>query len=83
MTKPKTLKINAKCADGFYASLEDTKGNAVGSDYDSYVPKFMPGQHYGDYVELEIDLATGRILNWTPPTTEQLEEAFGDLEALS
>lgn len=34
----------------------------------------MPGQHYGDYVILDIDLDTGKILNWKPPTAEQIEE---------
>jgi hypothetical protein len=33
--------------------------------YDGAVPKFMPEEHWGDYIRLEIDLKTGRILNWT------------------
>lgn len=42
-----------------------------------YVPDFMPGEHYGDYVFLNIDLDTGRITNWEVPTTEELEEWCG------
>jgi hypothetical protein len=64
--KAKVISISAKCSDLFSASLDD------GRVYDGYVPKFFPGQHYGDYVELEIELETGRILNWKKPTEEDL-----------
>jgi hypothetical protein len=37
----------------------------------------MPGEHYGDYVELAINIETGQILEWTPPTKAQLKETFG------
>ncbi len=67
MSKPTTISICAKCSDMFSASLDD------GREYDGYVPKFFPGEHYGDYVELEIDLKTGKILNWNPPTEKDLE----------
>jgi hypothetical protein len=33
-----------------------------------------PGDHFGDYIMLEIELATGKILNWKPPTQDQLDE---------
>jgi len=46
------------------------------AEYDGYVPDFMPGKHYGDYIILEIDAATGKILNWKPPTDEEIEEVF-------
>jgi len=40
------------------------------------VPGFMPGDHYGDYVMLEIDLATGRIVDWAESCTPRaLQEA--------
>jgi hypothetical protein len=68
------ISINAKCSDLFNASLTDN-GHHVG-DYDGYVPDFMPGQHYGDYVELKIDVDTGKILNWKKPTTKQLKDTF-------
>lgn len=64
---PKTITISAKCSDLFSASLDD------GREYDGYVPDFFPGEHYGDYVELEIELATGKILNWKVPTEKDLE----------
>ena len=73
--KGMTLSINAKCSDLFSASLVDGDGKLVG-EYDGYVPDFMPGEHYGDYVELDIDLATGRILNWRVPSKAQLDKVF-------
>jgi len=36
------------------------------------VPGFFPNEHYGDYVELDIDVATGRIINWVAPTEKEL-----------
>lgn len=68
----KILRINAKCADSCFASLEDDQGNEL-KDHDGYVPNFMPGQHYGDYIILDIDIDSGQIINWTPPTAAELE----------
>ena len=60
------LKMSAKCSDLFFAQL----GN---KEYDGCVPNFFPGKHYGDYVQLEIDIDTGQITNWKKPTEEDLE----------
>jgi hypothetical protein len=70
----KIIRISAKCSDMFNAQLIED-GHIKGS-YDGYVPDFMPGKHYGDYVSLEIDVATGQILNWKSPTLGQLKETF-------
>lgn len=78
--KNKTIRINAKCSDMFSANLVDDKGIACGDAYDGYVPSWFPNpntEHYGDYVELEIDLATGQIVNWKRPTLGQLKKTFG------
>ena len=65
------LSICVKCSDRFAARLiEDGKETA---DYDGYVPAFMPEEHYGDYVELDIDIDTGMITNWKKPTKAELE----------
>lgn len=69
----KTIQIHAKCSDCCCATLLDQDGNEI-LDHDGYVPSFMPGEHYGDYIILDIDLDTGKILNWVPPTAEQIEE---------
>jgi len=72
----KTVSISAKCSDLCIATAHDEQGKQVGSEHDGYVPKWMPGEHYGDYVELNIDIETGKILNWVKPTQEQLKETF-------
>lgn len=51
----------------FSASLDD------GRTYDGYVPDFFPGDHFGDYVELTIELATGKIIGWKAPTEKDLK----------
>lgn len=69
------IKISAKCSDLFSADF-DINGNKVG-EYDGYVPDFFPGEHYGDYVTLNIDIDTGKILNWKVPNSAQLVAVFG------
>lgn len=69
----KTLKLHCKIRDCFTAGLYSSDGKEI-KDYDGYVPDFMPGNHYGDYLILDIDIETGQITNWKQPTAEQLEE---------
>ena len=64
------IQISAKCSDLFSARLS-VDGKFAG-EYDGYVPAFFPGEHYGDYVCLKIDVVTGQILNWKVPTTKDL-----------
>ena len=74
------LLIQAKCSDTFWSAITDDKGKQVGKkDYLGCVPKWFPNagvKHYGDYIELNIDMETGQIINWIKPTQEQLEETF-------
>lgn len=70
----KTLKIYCKVRDCFTASLVDQNDETIHDQDDGYVPGFMPGDHYGDYVILDIDLDTGKVLNWKPPTAEQIQK---------
>lgn len=72
----KTISISAKCSDMFFAQAHDENGDKVGVDHDGYVPEFMPDEHYGDYVILDIDIETGKILNWKKPTQAQLNKTF-------
>lgn len=69
------ISISGKTSDLFSAILYDSEGHSLG-EYEGYVPDFFPGEHFGDYSILEIELATGKILNWKPPTQEQLDECF-------
>ena len=71
MAKAHTLEITGKTDDCNHILLRDSAGKRLG-EYNGNVPEFFPGQHYGDYIKLEIELATGKILNWVPPTQEQL-----------
>jgi hypothetical protein len=71
----KTISISAKCSDLFSATLTETGAlneHVSNKEYSGYVPDFFPGQHYGDYVQLDIEIETGRILNWKKPTKAQL-----------
>jgi hypothetical protein len=44
------------------------------ADHDGYVPDFFPGPHFGDYLMFDIDIDTGKILNWKRPTAKQIDE---------
>lgn len=63
----KTLSIHMKVRDTFCAQLKDDKGEVLYNQDHDYVPGFMPGDHYGDYLMLDIDIDTGQILNWKKP----------------
>jgi hypothetical protein len=69
----KTLEIHCKVRDCFDARLVAADG-AILKDYEGYVPDFMPGRHYGDYLILNIDIETGQVTNWETPTTSQMED---------
>lgn len=74
--KKKILKICVKCSDMFSAEL--VVDGEVTKTHDGYVPKFMPEEHYGDYVELDIDIETGMIVNWQKPSDSELESQLND-----
>jgi len=68
-----------KVRDGFAAGLQDAQGAEVGS-YEGYVPDFFPGEHYGDYLILNIDLETGQITNWKKPAAADIEKMLSQGE---
>lgn len=57
------LSISAKCSD-LYSHTIYNKDGEIDSQYDGYVPSLMPGEHFGDYILLDIDPYSGKILNW-------------------
>lgn len=69
----KTLSIYCKVSDRFTASLLDQNGETIHDQDDGYVPGFMPGDHYGDYIILEIDLDTGQVKNWKAPDADEIQ----------
>lgn len=70
----RVLKIHCKVCDNFTASLVDQNGEEIHDQEDGYVPGFMPGDHYGDYLILDIDLDTGKVLNWTAPDADDIQK---------
>jgi hypothetical protein len=72
----KTLRIHCKVSDRFTYAIDDEQGDEIYEQEDGYVPDFMPGEHYGDYVILDIDLDTGMVTNWKKPTAAQIEAAI-------
>ena len=75
ITKPvkvnaKTLKLHIKVCDRFECDIKDQDGMHI-KGYEGYVPDFFPGDHYGDYLILDIDIDTGVITNW-PKNNAQL-----------
>jgi hypothetical protein len=54
------LYVSAKCSDMCFVQYEE---GGVSVDYDGYVPQHL-GIGGGDYVELEIDVETGRVIGW-------------------
>lgn len=74
----KTLKIHLKVSDCFSAQLVSDKGELIHEQEDGYVPSFMPGDHYGDYVILDIDIDSGQVTNWKRVTAEAIQEWMGE-----
>jgi hypothetical protein len=58
------LSICVKCSDLYSHTIYKQDGTTV--EYSGYVPSFFPEEHYGDYVMLDINPYTGKILNWKP-----------------
>lgn len=65
------LRVTAKSNDTNYVEVFDDDGNVV-AEKDGYFPEGL-GLGGGDYVEFEIDIDTGQILNWKRPTDEALK----------
>lgn len=74
--KAKTLKLRCNVFEEFNAELVDEEGRLVSEVEDEHIPPWFPSDEYDMAITLEIDIATGRIVNWTPPTAEQLNKTF-------
>ncbi len=71
------IHMSVECSDRFGMTIVGPDGADV-LEYYGYVPDFFPGQHFGDYVMLEIDADTGHILNWRAPTKRDLVDCIRD-----
>ncbi len=58
----KKISISGKTSDLCFLTLYDKDGVMI-KEHDGYVPRFMPNGG-GDYIDLDIDIDTGQILNW-------------------
>lgn len=68
-------EVHYKVCDAGTYYLKDTSGNIV-MKKEGYVPGFFPGEHFGDYIIMDID-ESGKITNWENP---DYEDSFGDFE---
>lgn len=73
------LRLHIKVCDSFAAGLQGAQGDEVGS-YEGYVPDFFPGEHFGDYLILNIDIETGQIKNWRKPKASDIEKMIAQDE---
>ena len=69
------LTISAKCSDLCYSRYKDKNGKVIKSNNFAYVPNDI-NIGGGDYVELEIDMETGQILNWKKVSEAKIIEAI-------
>lgn len=76
----KTVSIFCKVSDRFTYSIKDQQGEKIYNQDDGYVPDFMPGEHYGDYIILDIDIDSGVVMNWKKLTADHIELAINKEE---
>lgn len=72
------IAIGGKCSDMGWMQVTDEEGVRI-IDYDGYVPE-IAAIGGGDYIEIEIDNDTGKVIGWVPLTVSALQESIGELE---
>lgn len=76
----KTVSVHVKVCDSGFYDLKDASGKVIATRNEDYVPSIFPGDHYGDYLILDIDIETGLITNWKKPSPEKLLQSFSNGE---
>lgn len=66
-----TADIHYKVCDAGEYWMLGVAGERVAKYKNYYVPDFLPGDHYGDYIIMKVD-AEGKIQNWD---TNQIDDA--------
>jgi hypothetical protein len=74
----KSIHIHCKCVDNDFSAELLNSDEKVLAESNGHVPRFFPDEPCGEDVSLNIDIKTGRILNWKVPTDEELLKEFGD-----
>lgn len=72
----KSVSVHVKVSDRGSYDFKSPEGEVIKSIDEDYVPSFFPGEHYGDYLILDIDLDSGQILNWVKPQPSEIESAL-------
>jgi len=75
--KGPAIDLHSKVCDCCSVYLMGPEGTTFAEREDNYVPDFFPGDHYGDYLILNID-ASGTITNWKKPKLAEVCEQFGN-----
>jgi hypothetical protein len=76
--KVKTITIQVKATDTSFITYHGPNGIVIASE-EGNLPNFLPGANYGEYLSLDIDLATGKILNWTSPSQDEISQCLEEL----
>lgn len=77
MEKITSIWVSAKCSDLCFVEYFD-KDKKMVAERDGYVPSFLNegSDNDGDFLTLEIDVASGKILNWKKPTQKELKDSI-------
>lgn len=78
----KTISFSVKHSDLAFYEAEDENGNNL-MTVDGYAPKLNNVLVGGDYTEMTIDNATGKIIGWVPVTMDKLPKRKKDKRFLS
>lgn len=76
----KTVSVHVKVCDRGNYEFKTPTGTVLKEIDEDYVPSFFPGDHYGDYLILDIDLESGQITNWVKPQASEIEEIINGSE---
>lgn len=78
-TPIRVLKINAKCGDMCSVTLLRQVGNGHYREgpFEGYMPRDLK-LGGGDYISLEIDVSTGKIIGWDETAARAVEQYFKD-----
>lgn len=78
------LRIRGKVSDSCDYTLADAKGIEI-AEHDGYVPDWLETSMNqdasgGDYLWFDIDIKTGQIIGWKPPSSAALQRWVAELE---
>lgn len=67
--------VGGKCSDMAWYYINNENGETV-KDGEGYAP-YIKGVSDGDYIEIEVDNETGKVIGWVP-MTNKVVESFGE-----